>query len=117
MINRKGASVSPCRIPANMGNDDVSPSVDNTVDDASVYFTLMASMILSGMPYSLSISNIFDLSTGSKALEKSTNTKARCNLLRFDSSISLRRQRIWLKVDLPFLDPFWFLRSISPQKE
>merc|ERR1712020_537397 len=99
-----------------MGNDNVSPSDDNNVDDVSFYITLMASMILSGMAYSLSISNIFDLSTESKALEKSTNTKARSNLLRFDSSISLRRQRIWLKVDLPCLNPFWFLRSIGPTK-
>ena len=74
MINRKGASVSPCRIRASMGNDNVYPSVDNTVDDVSVYITLMASMILSGMPYSLSIPNMFDLSTESKALDKNQQT-------------------------------------------
>ena len=77
-----------------MGNDGVSPSVDNMVDDVSVYITRMASIISFGMPYSLSISNIFDLSTESKALEKSTNIRARSSLLRLDSSISLRRQRI-----------------------
>ena len=77
MITRKGASVSPCRIHACIGNDNVYPSVDNTVDDVSVYITLMASKILSEMPYSLSISNIFDLSTESKALEKLTFSKSK----------------------------------------
>ena len=66
-----------------MENDGVSPSVDNTVDDVSVYITPMATMIASGIPYCFSISNILDLSTESKALEKSTNTNARSNLLRF----------------------------------
>ena len=68
------------------------------------------------MPYRFSISNVYDLSTESKAFEKSTNTKARSNLVSFDSSMSLRRQRIWLKVDLPCLNPFCFLRRIGPTK-
>lgn len=55
------------------------------------------------MPYSSRILNIFDLSTESKALEKSADISAMCNLFRLDSSISLRRQRNWFSVDLPRL--------------
>ena len=77
--------LSPWRIPASMGNDGVSPSVDNTVEDVPVYITLIAVIAWFGMPYSFNISNILDLSTESKAFEKSANTKAISRLLRFDS--------------------------------
>ena len=103
MIKRKGANVTPWRIPAIVENGWVSPSVVIMVKVLSVYMTLIAATISSGMPYSPRISNIFDLFTESKAFEKSTNTRARSNLLALDSSISLLRQRIWLNVDLPRL--------------
>ena len=106
----------PWRIPASVENGWVSTSVVITVEVLSVYITLIAVTISSGIPYSPRISNIFNLSTESKAFEKSTNTRARSNLLALDYSISLLRQIIWLKVDLPRLKPFWFLRSIGSTK-
>ena len=62
-MKRKGASVSPCKIPVSVGNGLVSPSYDITVEVLSVYITLIAATVSSGIPYSLRISNIFDLST------------------------------------------------------
>ena len=49
-MDRKGASVSPCKIPATIEIGDVSPSDVSTVEDVSVYKTLMASIITSAMP-------------------------------------------------------------------
>ena len=50
-MNKKGASVSPCKIPARIAKEGVSPSLDKTVHEVSVYNTLIASMIVVGIPY------------------------------------------------------------------
>ena len=79
--------MSPCRIPALIDKYGVSLSGVKMVDEVSVYRTLMAEMILSGILYSLRISNILPLSTESKTFEKSTKTSARSRLDNLDSSI------------------------------
>ena len=42
--------MSPCKIPALIEKGGVSPSVVKIVEDVSVYKTLIADIILSGIP-------------------------------------------------------------------
>ena len=73
MIIRKGASVLPCRKPAVISTNSVSPSGDRTFDRVILYAIIMAFTVTSGIPLALRISFIFPLCMLSKAFEYSIN--------------------------------------------
>ena len=65
--NRKGAKVSPCRTPAMMSNQSVSPSVIMTLALVLLYIELMAHNKSGGTPKASNIQIIFPLRIESKA--------------------------------------------------
>ena len=69
-MKRKGASVLPCKTPPEIFINSVSPSSVLTIDLVFFYAIMIALIILSGIPYALSISSIFPRCMESKALEK-----------------------------------------------
>ena len=68
-MNRYGANVSPCRVPATMSKKSVSPSSEWTF----TFMFLMVATVPLGRPYTKSICSTFPLSMELNALEKSAN--------------------------------------------
>ena len=66
IVKMKGASVSPCKTPANILKNSVSPSGDRTLAFVPVYNIPIAETNCSAKPYALKIFNFLPLCMLSK---------------------------------------------------
>ena len=64
-------------------------------------------------PVSLRIFTIMPLFIESKSFLKSMKQMTSARLFFFTSSMILLKARIWVKLDLPFLKPFWLDKKIA----
>ena len=114
MINRYGASVSPCSTPATMSKYSVSPSAERIFTLVFLWRIVIAATVSFGRPYASRICSIFPLCMESKALVKSTNSNVACRFFARTPSKILRMVNICEFVDQFLRKPFWFfLRMLS----
>ena len=112
MIERYGASVSPCSTPATMLKYSVSPSGERTFTLVFLLRIVIAETVSFGRPYTSRICSIFPLRMKSKALVKSTNSNDACRFFARTPSRILRINNICEVVDLYLRMPFWFFRRM-----